>query len=47
MSATLRSAGEAAPAFRLPNQDGVSTDLSGYRGHYLLLWWYPKAGTYG
>ena len=47
MSAILRSAGESAPAFRLPNQDGVSTDLSRYRGHYLLLWWYPKADTPG
>ena len=47
MSSNLRSAGEAAPAFRLPNQDGVESALADFRGRYLLLWWYPKAGTYG
>ena len=47
MTPSLRSAGEAAPAFRLPNQDGVPRDLADFRGHYLLLWWYPKAGTPG
>ena len=47
MSSTLRNAGEAAPAFQLPNQDGVPSDLADFRGHYLLLWWYPKADTPG
>ena len=47
MSSTLRSAGEAAPPFQLPNQDGVPSDLADFRGHYLLLWWYPKADTPG
>ena len=47
MPPTLRSAGESAPAFRLPNQDGVPSDLADFRGQYLLLWWYPKAGTFG
>ena len=47
MSSILRSAGEAAPAFRLPNQDGVPSDLADFRGRYLLLWWYPKANTFG
>ena len=47
MKANLRSAGETAPAFRLPNQDGVPTALAGFRGRYLLLWWYPKANTHG
>ena len=47
MSFNIRRAGEAAPAFRLPNQDGVATDLDSFRGRYLLLWWYPKAGTFG
>ncbi len=47
MSPTLRSAGEPAPAFQLPNQDGVATELAEFRGHYLLLWWYPKADTPG
>ena len=47
MSSNLRSAGESAPAFQLPNQDGVPADLAEFRGHYLLLWWYPKADTPG
>ena len=32
MSSNLRSAGEAAPAFQLPNQDGVPSDLADFRG---------------
>ena len=47
MRSNLRRAGEAAPAFRLPNQDGVPSDLADFRGRYLLLWWYLKAGTFG
>ena len=47
MAPTLRRAGEPAPAFRLPNQDGIPSDLADFRGRYLLLWWYPKAGTPG
>ena len=47
MSSTLRTVGEPAPAFHLPNQDGVPSDLADFRGHYLLLWWYPKADTPG
>lgn len=44
---TLLQAGERAPAFRLRNQDGVVAGLDDYRGHYVLLWWYPKADTPG
>ena len=47
MRSNLRSAGEPAPALRLPNQDGVATDLADFRDRYLLLWWYLKANTYG
>ena len=47
MSTTLRRAGETAPPFSLPNQDGVPVSLADFRGHYLLLWWYPKADTPG
>ena len=47
MAPTLRCAGETAPAFRLPNQDGIPRALADFRGRYLLLWWYPKAGTPG
>ena len=47
MRYNLRGAGEAAPAFRLLNQDGLATELTDFRGRYLLLWWYLKAGTFG
>ena len=47
MAPSLLNTGEPAPAFRLPNQDGAPSDLADFRGRYLLLWWYPKAGTYG
>ena len=36
-----------APSFELPDQHGTLTRLDQYRGHYLLLWWYPKADTPG
>lgn len=36
-----------APAFTLPDQDGRSTALAHELGHWVLLWWYPKAATPG
>ncbi len=39
--------GERAPDFRLPDQHGTLRRLDQYRGHYLVLWWYPKADTPG
>ncbi len=41
----LLTVGAPAPSFRLPNQDGIRTGLDQFRGHYLVLWWYPKADT--
>jgi peroxiredoxin Q/BCP len=35
--------GAAAPDFTLENQDGESTSLSDYRGHWVVLYFYPKA----
>lgn len=43
----LLKVGDAAPAFRLRTQDGVPVTLDEYRGHYVVLWWYPKADTPG
>lgn len=43
----LLKEGDQAPAFSLRNQDGVQTDLDQHRGHYVVLWWYPKADTPG
>ena len=36
-----------APDFTLPDQDGTEVTLSGQRGHWVVLWWYPKASTPG
>ena len=39
--------GTEAPEFTLPDQDGRPVSLSDERGHWVLLWWYPKASTRG
>jgi len=39
--------GSQAPDFTLPDQDGRLVSLVGLRGHWVLLWWYPKASTPG
>ena len=36
-----------APDFTLPDQGGDSVTLSDLRGRWVLLWWYPMAGTPG
>jgi peroxiredoxin Q/BCP len=43
----MLQAGTPAPAFTLPDQDGRPVALEDQRGHWLLLWWYPKADTPG
>lgn len=43
----MLSAGESAPDFELPNQDGELVRLSDCRGHPVVLYFYPKAGTDG
>ncbi|MEI6425101.1 MAG: thioredoxin-dependent thiol peroxidase, partial [Lentisphaerota bacterium] len=40
-------AGDKAPDFELPDQDGKSARLSDFRGNKLLLYFYPKANTPG
>jgi peroxiredoxin Q/BCP len=39
--------GTAAPEFTLPDQNGNAVSLSDFRGHWLVLWWFPKAFTSG
>jgi thioredoxin-dependent peroxiredoxin len=39
--------GAAAPPFTLPDQEGAPVSSSSLRGRWVLLWWYPKAGTPG
>jgi peroxiredoxin Q/BCP len=43
----MLQAGSPAPPFELPDQDGVTRSLQELRGHWVLLWWYPKASTPG
>jgi peroxiredoxin Q/BCP len=40
-------AGQAAPDFTLPDQDGESVTLSGLRGETVVLYFYPRADTPG
>ena len=39
--------GSEAPEFSLPDQDRQTVTLSGLRGQWVFLWWYPKADTPG
>ena len=41
------AAGEAAPDFTLPDQDGEPVTLSALRGGPVVLYFYPKADTPG
>ncbi len=38
---------QQAPAFSLPDQDGVTHSLSDYAGKWVLLYFYPKDDTPG
>jgi peroxiredoxin Q/BCP len=40
-------AGERAPAFRLPDQDGNEVKLSDLKGETVVLYFYPRADTPG
>src|SRR5215207_3921628 len=40
-------AGEPAPDFELPDQDGELVRLSSLRGGYVVVYFYPKADTPG
>jgi thioredoxin-dependent peroxiredoxin len=40
-------AGQTAPDFALPDQDGDPVRLSGLRGGLVVLYFYPKAETPG
>jgi peroxiredoxin Q/BCP len=43
----MLEAGEAAPNFTLPDQDGEELTLSGLRGKTVVLYFYPRADTPG
>ncbi|AWL11866.1 Peroxiredoxin [Saliniradius amylolyticus] len=40
-------AGQAAPSFTLPNQDGADVSLNDFKGKKVLVYFYPKAMTPG
>ena len=40
-------AGDRAPAFTLPDQDGTKVKLSDHKGRKVLVYFYPKADTPG
>ena len=39
--------GTAAPDFSAQDQDCNTVSLSGLRGKWIAMWWYPKASTAG
>jgi len=39
--------GNKAPAFTLPDQDGVAVSLKEFTGSLLVLFFFPKANTGG
>ena len=39
--------GDVAPGFTLPDQYGIPATLDQWRGHNIIMWWYPKADTPG
>jgi peroxiredoxin Q/BCP len=46
-AAAVPQAGQSAPGFTLPSQDGTPVSLSSFRGHWVVLYFYPKDGTPG
>ncbi|MEZ5262065.1 MAG: methylated-DNA--[protein]-cysteine S-methyltransferase [Acidimicrobiales bacterium] len=43
----MLAAGDQAPSFALPDQDGTIVDLASLRGRKVLVYFYPKADTPG
>tara|TARA_B100000965_G_scaffold383971_1_gene383721 strand:+ start:702 stop:1169 length:468 start_codon:yes stop_codon:yes gene_type:complete len=39
--------GDTAPDFTLPNQDGIDICLSSFKGHRVVIYFYPKDDTPG
>lgn len=44
---TLPAAGQVAPGFTLPSQDGSKISLESFRGKWVVLYFYPKDMTSG
>jgi peroxiredoxin Q/BCP len=43
----MLATGTKAPGFTLPDQDGQPLSLADQKGHWVIMWWYPKASTAG
>jgi thioredoxin-dependent peroxiredoxin len=43
----MPTAGQIAPGFTLPSQDGSQISLDGFRGKWVVLYFYPKDMTSG
>jgi thioredoxin-dependent peroxiredoxin len=46
-NAALPEAGQTAPTFTLPNQEGSPVSLDSYKGKWVVLYFYPKDMTSG
>jgi peroxiredoxin Q/BCP len=46
-AAEVPQAGQTAPTFALPSQDGTSIDLHQFHGKWVVLYFYPKDMTQG
>lgn len=46
-SASAPRAGDTAPDFTLPSQDGSPVSLKDFRGKWVVLYFYPKDNTHG
>ena len=46
-TAALPQAGQTAPDFTLPSQDGSNISLDSFRGKWVVLYFYPKDMTTG
>jgi peroxiredoxin Q/BCP len=44
---TMPGVGQPAPEFSLPSQEGKNVSLDGYRGKWVVLYFYPKDMTSG
>jgi peroxiredoxin Q/BCP len=45
--AAMPEAGQPAPNFSLPSQDGTTVSLSDFKGKWVVLYFYPKDNTPG
>ena len=43
----MLAAGNPFPDFSLPNQDGTTTNLADFSGHWVVVYFYPKDDTPG